>query len=297
MLLVTLALATQITYEQVACPVGTDDWARVYDKLAANQIGGWDSDLARYSTEGQWREYAVATCRDSLFSAYSSDMRMTLDAETRATLEARLAEVTVGLEPETIETWERYLIAAEMYRAMGRDSLFIAQLYLEASWTARDRAVGVYNGLEGPRQARDILDAGAVELKKDLDARTRKIVLHNMIRVAHRGGFPDERDALLLDFEGVGDLDADEARVLKEIRWIVHEVEPKLQDLALNELSLYLKTAPAGPERVRATYLMSDLLRRRGRLEDAKRGFKVVADNPDAQAEFQELAAWLVDNG
>ena len=297
MLLLSLALATQLTYDQVPCAVGDDDYARVYQKLAANNIGGWDSDLVRYSSEGQWREYAVATCRNSLFSVYSADMRMVLDAETKRELEKRLDELTRDVEVETIEVWERYLIAAEMYRVMGRDSLFIAQIYLEASWTARDRAVGLYQGLEGPTQAREVLDAGAEELKKPLDDHTRKIVLHNMARVAHRGGWPKERDVHLAAFEAVGDLDADEARALREFRWIADEVEPRLQDLALTELGQYLQTAPEGAERVRATYLMADLLRRRGRLEDARRGFQTVADNPEAQVELQELAAWLAVNG
>ncbi|HJN76347.1 MAG TPA: hypothetical protein QGF58_20630 [Myxococcota bacterium] len=297
LLLLASALATQLTYDHAPCPVGEDDHARVYSKLAANQIGGWDSDLARYSSEGQWREYAIATCRDSLFSVYSGDMGMILDADDKRAIEKRLKQLRRGVDVDTLEVWDRYLLAVEVYRLLGRDALFLAQIYLEASWTARDRVVGVYAGLEGPTDARDILDAGALELDKVLDDHTRKIVLHNMARVAHRGGWPKERDAHLTAFEAVGDLDEDEARVLKEFHWIVDEVEPRLQDLALTELGAYLETAPEGHERVRATYLMADLLRRRGRLEEARRGFLLVAENPEAPAEYKDLATWLGDNG
>lgn len=297
LLLLANALATQVDYESVPCPVGKDDHARVYTKLAANQLGGWDSDLARYSTEGQWREYAVATCRDSLFSVYSGDIRMVLDDEQARDVEKRLSQLRRGVDVEALQVWDRYLLAAEVYRTLGRDALFLAQLYMEASWTARDRAVGVYTGLEGPKDARKLLDEGQAELKKDLDDHTRKIVLHNLARIAHRGGWPAEREAHLEAFSQTGHLDADEARVLEEMRWIANDVEPKLQDLALNEFGLYLKTAPAGEERLRATYLMADLLRRRGRAEEAARGFQVVADDESSPAEFQELAAWLLVNG
>ena len=69
------------------------------------------------------------------------------------------------VDPDNPEVWERYVIAAHVYEALGRDDLDIAQIYLEASWTARDAAVGVYKGgINGPVAAKQILTVGATEL-------------------------------------------------------------------------------------------------------------------------------------
>ena len=61
LMLSSLALATQLDIQIEPCPTGKGT-ARVYTKVSANTHGGWDSDLVSYSTEGQYREYAIATC-------------------------------------------------------------------------------------------------------------------------------------------------------------------------------------------------------------------------------------------
>ncbi|MCP4809965.1 MAG: DUF2225 domain-containing protein [Proteobacteria bacterium] len=297
LLALSSVFATQISYTAVECPVGPGSM-RVYEKVTSNALGGWDSDLARYSSEGQWREYAVATCAESLYSVYAADVGLELTARQVTALEKKLAELRPQLPGvEQITVWDRYLVAAEMYRLLDKDPMFIGTLYLEASWVARDVAVGEYAGLEGPDGARELLDAGAAELDKDLSPRMRKIVLHNLARVAHRGGFPAERDAFLDAFEAVGDLDADERRVLTEFRHITGEVEPKLQELALRELKKVEDTKASASDKARAAYLIADLDRRRGRTEQARKAFGAVAQDPNAQPELRELAEWLADNG
>ncbi|MCB9742041.1 MAG: hypothetical protein H6741_09450 [Alphaproteobacteria bacterium] len=293
-LLLSAALATQVVYESRPCPLGDAD-VRVFSKVSANTHGGWDSDLASYSTKGQWREYALATCPDSLFTLYGSDMELSLSAEQREALAARLEDLKAQykLSPEDIETWERYLIAGEMYKVLGKDPRFLSQLYLEASWVARDEAVGVYVGLEGPTAARDLLDAGAKELGKPLSAAERKVVLYNLLRVAHRGGFFEERDAYLAAFEAMP-LDAEEREAAERFRRYALDVEPRLQRLAVKQLRAWLATEPEDPiEVARATYLLADLARRLGETEEAVRGYALVLSMATAPQELRELSAFL----
>lgn len=296
LMLSSLALATQLDIQVEPCPTGKGT-ARVYTKVSANTHGGWDSDLVSYSTEGQYREYAVSTCPEDLFTVYGRDMAKVspTDAQLSA-MGVKLAEIQKAAgDPESLEVWDRYLIAAEMYKILGADHRELYQLYLEASWTARDEAVGVYLGLEGPIQARELLDQAQGELKRtDLSARQRKILLHNLARVAHRGGYAAERDQYLKAFEKVGNLDADEKETLKRFRWIVTEVEPKLQRLAMAELQAYLASEPSDPtELTRATYLLADLYRRNGDFETAVQGYALVAVHPDSPTQLKDLSAWF----
>ncbi|MFT5583096.1 MAG: hypothetical protein ACI9VR_000674 [Cognaticolwellia sp.] len=296
LMLSSLALATQLDIQIEPCPTGKGT-ARVYTKVSANTHGGWDSDLVSYSTEGQYRAYAIATCTQDLFTVYGRDMAKLSPTDAQLSqIGAKLDEIQKAAgNPNALEVWDRYLIAGEMYKILEADHRRLYQLYLEASWTARDEAVGVYIGLEGPVQARDLLGQGAVELKRtDLSARQRKVLLHNLARVAHRGGFVPERDAYLQAFEQVGTLDKDEAEALKRFRWIVTEVEPKLQRLAMAELQAYMATEPGDPiELIRATYLLADLYRRNGEFEIAVQGYALVAVHPDSPAQLKDLSAWF----
>lgn len=292
-LLPAVALATQVSFTMGRCPLDGNP-TRVYHKVSANTLGGWDSDLVSYSTQGQWREYALSTCTNDLYTVLGVDLETAPDPAVAPQVQAALAELRKRYRTETITPWERYRVAAELYRIQGRDPLFLAQLYLEASWTARDAAVGVYQGLNGPLQARALLDAGAAELAKPLAPRERKIVLHNLARIAHRGGWPDERDRYLDAFEDVGSLDADELAALQRFRRMAHDVEPALQRLAAAELRAWLLTNPSDPEaRMRATYLLADLARRLGDTDQAVAGFALVATSSASPAQLRELSAWL----
>ncbi len=292
-LLTSPALATQVALTSMRCPLdGTA--IRVHEKLTSDVLGGWDSDLARYSSQGQWRTYALATCPLSLLTLYGTDFARIPKEE--------LARVTPVLSPwqnrykdaETIPHWERYEIAAAVYRALGKPHHQLGELYLQGSWTARDIAVGVFVGLQGPQAARALLDSGDQELAKDLDGATRKIVLHNLARIAHRGGFNEERDHRLRQFAEMDDLSPRERQVLREFRQAVHVVEPRLQDQAIEEFTLALKTDDLDEEsRLRTTYVLADLYRRRGRTEEASAGYASVVASITSPDEVRELAAWL----
>ena len=129
---------------------------------------------------------------------------------------------------------------------------------------------------------------------KDLDGATRKIVLHNLARIAHRGGFNEERDHRLRQFAEMDDLSPRERQVLREFRQAVHVVEPRLQDQAIEEFTLALKTDDLDEEsRLRTTYVLADLYRRRGRTEEASAGYASVVASITSPDEVRELAAWL----
>lgn len=286
------ARATQVSYVTGTCPLGGGP-VKVYTQLSADSLGGYDSDTARYSTHGEFREYAVSTCPDNLFSLYGRDMDHPVDPELVPKLERALKQAVAELsDPNDPPVWERYGIAAKMYEVMGRGPLFLADLYLQASWTARDHAVGVYIGLQGPRKARETLSKGKAELARDLSPRQRKLVLYNLARVAERGGFIAERDAYLVRF-AAENLDSEEQAALHRFEEGI-AAEPHYQDLAIAQ---YRKALAAGhlphSERLRATYLLADLLRRRGQLREARREFQKVLSSKDLPDDLRAMAQFL----
>lgn len=294
--LVLSAHATQVGSRVLPCPLGSGT-AVVYEKLAANMSGGYDSDLAVYSSGGQWRTYQIASCDDSLFTLYGSDMREAVPAADRERLAKVLAGAVAELPDRAHPTvWERYGIAAALYEAMGRSDLFLADLWLQASWTVRDGAVGYYEALSGPVQARALLDAGWNELKKPMSTENRGKVLYNLARVAHRGGWGAERDAMLAAFEANGGLDEVGRASLARFRQLAGEVEPRLQDAAIARYSKALRGELTHLEKVRASYALADLLRRRGRPREALPLFFVVANDKDAPDEnVRGLALYLAN--
>lgn len=291
-----LVHATQVSVEQVPCPLDRSP-AKVFHKLATDTFGGWDSDLASYSMKGQWRGYAVSTCVGSLFTVYGQDMAQPVPEALRDEVQAALAPWVARFPaPHTgLETWHRYAIAADVYRALGRDAHFLGRVYHEGSLTVRDAMVGVYAGLDGPRVARELLTAGDAELAKDLDVDTRRVVLHNLAKVAHRGGFGSERDAYLAAFEALGPMTANQTRVLGELRALVPE-EALLQREAVRAWRAWLATPDARghADAVRVTYLVADLERRLGNVQAARRGYSEVADAPSAPEDLKELATFLL---
>ncbi|MFZ5480077.1 MAG: hypothetical protein ACOZNI_25150 [Myxococcota bacterium] len=292
---VALAAATGLSVRTLPCPLGGGT-VKVHEKLSENAAGGYDSDLARYSSGGQWRAVHVSTCDGNLFSLYAEDMASPLSPERQRALvpvlEAAVARVADRGSPTP---WERYAIAAALYEALGRDDVFLGDLWLEASWTARDLAVGYYPGLNGPVEARKLLDAGWQELKKPLADADRRKVLHNLARVAHRGGWTEERDGYLGALEALGGLDAEARATVERFRRATREIEPRLQDEAIARYRAALTKADALPhdEKVRVSYLLADLLRRRGRAREALPLFFLVANDAKAEETLRGLALFL----
>lgn len=290
------AHATQVRYVDRPCPIDAGDTLRVYEKISSNTHGGYDSDGATYSTRGQFREYAVATCARTYFSLYGGDAGMELSAEQQEVLKRALTDELGRLDdPTQPRVWERYGIAARMYRELGRGPLFLADLYLEASWTARDEAVGVYVALRGPAEARDALRLGQAELDKDLDPQQRRTLVYNLARIAQRGGFSDERDHWLQEYAALAPHSPQEAEALARFQQMSQQVEPRYQDLAIAEFRRGLADPDLPDEvRLRATYLLADLLRRRGKATQARELFELVLSDDASPRELREMALFLV---
>lgn len=293
--LVAGALAIQLTARDVPCPFG-EGTARRFEVLSNNAAGGYDSDLARYSSGDQFRAYAISTCTGSLYSVYGRDLDEAVPEARKAAVQAALDAAVARLaDRQNPTTWERYRLAEAVYGALGKDEAFLGRLLVEASWVARDEVVGFYAGLEGPTEVRELLKLGWEELKKPLSPADRKKVLHNLARVAHRGGYPEERDAFLAAFEAVGGLTPREVEALGTFRYVARTVEPQLQELALQHLIAALRGELAHDEKVELTYLTAELNRRLGRKAEALPLFFLVANDQKADPFFRGLAAFFAE--
>ena len=292
------AQATDVGISDLPCPVGEGS-VRVYTKLSSNRLGGWDSDLATYSVGGQWRTYAISTCQNNLFS-FPSDT----GPSPRIKEDAYVAKLNSVLEKarneigETPEIWQRYEIAIRII-ALEKESdpLRIARLYLNAAWTARDRAVDVYKGLEGPIMASRLLEQGQEELQKpNLEKSVQKILHHNLARIAHRGGFFQKRDQHLAAFEALGSLSEKEKSVLKTFHRMVNEIEPGLLKKAAAQLDEYLSSATDSKTRAWAHYTRADIARRNGDRVNARKHYQSVLKSKNPDEKLLELAKWFLEN-
>jgi hypothetical protein len=112
--------------------------------------------------------------------------------------------------------------------------------------------------------------------------------------VAERYGDPALRDRYLATFELAGPLDEAEGLALTRFRAVVHEVEPRYQDLAFAEYRAFLASGGgSNAEKARVRYLLADLHRRRGRLAEAAPLFGSVADDTAAPDDLRALARFL----
>jgi hypothetical protein len=282
--------ATQVRYEQLPCPLDPDDIVRVYQHLSSNTQGGYDSDLAQYSSDGQFRTYAVATCAENLFSLRSEAMSQALPPELLPALSAALSASRDELAaPSSPQVWERYAIAARMHEILGATPLELAELYMQASWTARDSVVGFHRGLEGPDAVAYVLEQGPAELDKPLSIEQRRAVLYSLARVAHRGGFGELR-------EESAPMTAAERQTVDTFRQVASVIEPHYQDLAIAWLSAALdnRGALSEGEQLQATYLLADLCRRRGRSGEASVLYREVAAHPSSPDLLREMASSLL---
>ena len=290
LLWIATALATDLAVRQADCPYGTG-LVKIYDMRSANNTGGYDSDLARYATQGQFRTYAMSTCPDTMFSLYGEDMGDTIDPNKNAAIASALEKVLATI-PKSPAVWDRYAIGAAMYRALGEPPEIVGNVYLEASWTARDEAVGVYVGLEGPKHADEELKKGQAMLAT-VDGAAKKTLLFNLARIAERAGHRDARDRYL-DLFAQEPLDARDREALERFKRVTRDTEPRLQDLAIAEYRKALAGGKLeGVNEARVQYLLADLLRRRGATSEAKALYEKVAARTDTPPELAEMAGYL----
>jgi hypothetical protein len=294
--LLSTALATGISSDEVPCPLG-EGLVKRFHKISANTMAGYDSDLVTYSTRGQFRTHAISTCPDNFFSALGSKLDMTILQTDHKAIHNAIAEARMEWNSQEDPTvWERYDTAARIAIVLNHDPLEIAELYLNAAWTARDAAVGVYvGGLNGPRAAREILKVGTTELEKDLTPEAVKMLHYNLARVAHRGGFQPERDAHLQAFLALPSLSPEERAAAVRLKQLSHTVEKRYQERAIAMLSSGVKLPGETMRLARARYQLADTLRRIGKTEEAQAGFEAVKRDARSPDQIRELAIFLLD--
>ena len=292
-----VATATQIGVQVGTCPLDGAP-VKVNHQLATNTHGGYDSDLCSYASNGQWRTYAVATCEKDLFSLLASDFDVVRDEATTKALLAESKAVQAQIKDiDALEAWDRQAIAVRFYRVLGKDDATLGELTLTAAWLARDEAVGVYEGLDGPIAAIKLLSAGDAELEKPLTTAQRKSVLYNLARVAHRAGENQQRDHYLAEFEKLQPLDSVEKQAIARMRKMTHEVEPAYQDDAIALFRSWLNQPDHPPARVlRISYVLADTLRRRDRFREAFLLYTLVAGDENAPQQLRELSIFLASH-
>ena len=288
------ALATKVGWHISPCPLDGEQ-SKVPELYSQNSHGGYDSDLCSYSSQGQWRAHAIATCPADLLTLYAGDFDKVYDEQTLLALRAEADRLRAeNPDADALEVWDRYALAVRFYKAMGRDDAFLGELYHQASWVARDGVVGVFLGLEGPMAAKELLAQGELELAKDLPAAERIKLLHNLARVAHRYGDGALRDRYLAQLEAVPGVGQAQLDAVAQMRHLALEVEPRFQDLAIEHYLAWLRQPELERDRLlRVTYLLADLLRRRGRLVEAVPLYSLVATSEDAPQQLRELALFL----
>ena len=131
----TSANAAKITVSETQCPY-LDDGVRVYKLVSDNKIGGFDSDLASYSSGKQFRQVAISTCYNNLFSVYGRDIGIKINAKSLKAINAAIEKSTSKFkDPKNPTVWERYAIANAVYAVLEAPFYKRANLMLEASWT------------------------------------------------------------------------------------------------------------------------------------------------------------------
>ncbi|MFK7930291.1 MAG: hypothetical protein AB8H79_19035 [Myxococcota bacterium] len=290
-LLIMTAQATQVEATVVACPGGGGD-VTIHRVISQNAAGGWDSDGARYSSAGQFREYEVSTC-DTGLSLRAGDMGIGLESARLQTLEPLLARFRTshpGQRLSELPPHERHAMAAQVYEALGRHEV-AAELWMSASWLARDQAVGLFTGLDGPVAARLMLEAGGPELKKSLPDAVRKQVTFNLAVVAHRAGYPGRRDKLLAKVDKLKLTPDERKRVQRMRRWSGIEL-----DYQKKAKAALIKTVAqsTGAAKWTATYRLADLSRRTGEAKPANSLYAVVAGAEEAPPTLVLLSQYFV---
>ena len=257
---ITTAMATGIHTSEVPCPIDSEDTVKLYFMVSSNEFGGYDSDGATYSSGTQFREYAISSCSQSLFSSYTTDMNQALSPKDIKEIQQWLPSITEHQTNPAV--WDRYEIAAAFYQWQRNPPLFMGRLYLEAAWTVRDKAVGIHQGLNGPVVADQVLDQGKVELTKELTPEQRKMVTFNLARVAHRNARFADRQLYLEKFLNDPNIERWEVDAGKEFLMLTTKIEPLYLEKALSEYLQHLQNAPNDGQTL---YLVGDLYRR---LED-----------------------------
>ncbi len=250
-------------------------------QVAANALGGTDSDFCQYGRGGQAREVAVATCPVCYYSHLHDHFDRELSDARRAELEGALKTLRGAYESvDEVAIWDRYQIAALMAGLLGEGEYLQGDLLLTGAWTARDRTVGFIPHVDGPLDvlvSLEEMDAAWLEIS---DLRTQQMALFDLMRVAHRGGFPERRDAYLTRLDTLQPVPPELIAIRDKVqRWI--EIEERYLDKARAHFEDGLAAGEGSAEdQLMYRYLVIDLKRRRGQTEGLRADVDKMLTDP-----------------
>ena len=291
----SLSMAASFTMRTIPCPIGADQ-VRVYDVASDNQLGGFDSDLATYSSGEQARQYTLSSCANNYFSLYGEDMSRIIPDDLAAKLLRQTEDLRQSFaDPQNPKIWERYWLAAENYRLLNESPLFVANVYMTAMWSARDTIVGYHSGLNGPLLIDQLLEQAPIELSKPLTPDQRKVLLFNLARIAHRGGYSELRDNYIESFSALPNLTPSEKESAEHFRFITKEVEPLFQIKLQSLLTPAILTELNSEERAYAHYILGDIARRQGSVEQALDHYQAVISEEKAEEKISTLAKYFIN--
>ncbi len=173
---------------------------------SVNSLGGTDSDGCSYASGPQVRAYSIATSPTSLYSARIEEWGKGITKENREEVLKLLIPLGADIgTASSLHPAERYELAAAISDQLGRDAFTIGDLFLHGAWTVRDTIVGFLPSVQGSGDAWQKLGELVKMSRSVTHPRGRTIALFDMARLAHRGGFIHERDALLAQLDNFED--------------------------------------------------------------------------------------------
>lgn len=253
---------------------------------STNGMGGWDSDGCSYAQGPQPRGLAIATSPTTLYSAPWEQFRRELSDAQKEELLRRLSAIGSDVEDaRKLSPAERFELAALVAEYLGDSPYAIGDLFLAGAWTVRDTVVGFLPGLQGAGNTWQELVELMPVAAAVADPRYKSIALFDMARIAHRGGFPVERDDFLAVLDTLNDAPPDAAgkrleflgRVAREDQLLGRAREAYRKALA--------QGLGTGADRARYRFLVGDLSRRLGDFDEARTQLEAVSLDQQADAE------------
>lgn len=277
------------------CPVCGES-VEAERQVTANALGGTDSDFCQYSAGGQAREVAVATCPKCYYTHLHDRFERDLSETQRAELEAALVILRPSYpSAEMVPTWDRYQIAALMAGLLGEGQYLRGDLLLTGAWTARDRVVGFVPKVDGPLDVLLNLEEMDAAWREIPDLRTQQMALFDLMRVAHRGGFVERRDAYLAQLDDLPPVPEELISVRTKVRgWI--EIEERYLDKARGHFEDGLAVGEGSAEdQIMYRYLVIDLKRRRGQTTGLRAELDQMLTDPGLPSQVKVAVKNLVE--
>ncbi|MGM0601657.1 MAG: DUF2225 domain-containing protein [Candidatus Rifleibacteriota bacterium] len=133
---------TSSRQKEVTCPVcGQEFTARAL--MSTNTFGGFDSDLCPHAMGSSPLHIRIWSCPSCFFSGYGSDFEQNFSEQKKAELKQwlkknfKFPQAEKKSSYDSIPSYKRYEIAAELAKKNNDKPLEIGKLYLNAAWCCR----------------------------------------------------------------------------------------------------------------------------------------------------------------